>query len=319
MPRVVFCDACGAPIDADWSEIVLVCRHCGAENSPTRRATPPSIPDDGRPRLRVAGRVYVVEGLIGRGDSSDVHQARWARRFGEAVVVKVLRALSDEDRLRVEWDTLAHLRDPRHPGAAGFARRLPAPIGLGPVEVGGTRRLVAIYDRKSGLHLTLEDVRRVHPGGVPATVAVWMLRRVLEVLAWAHKLGVVHGAVIPPHVLIHPHDHGAMLVGWTLATRTGELAAVSRDWAHVWPPAARSTMRVGPETDVAMAAWCALAAAGASDKGQLGTLPEPLARLLTEAAVGRHPDAWDLHERVGAAARATLGPPKYSPLRMPGW
>jgi aminoglycoside phosphotransferase (APT) family kinase protein len=42
--------------------------------------------------------------------------------------------------------------------------------------------------------------------------ATWMWRRLLVGLGWVHRAGVVHGAIVEDHVLIHPGEHG--LVDW---------------------------------------------------------------------------------------------------------
>ena len=47
-----------------------------------------------------------------------------------------------------------------------------------------------------------------------------MWRRLLTALGWAHRARLVHGAVFPEHVLIHPELHGLVLVDWCYATAT---------------------------------------------------------------------------------------------------
>jgi hypothetical protein len=49
----------------------------------------------------------------------------------------------------------------------------------------------------------------------------WMFRRLLVALAIASEAGIVHGAPLPRHVLIHPETHGLVLVDWTAAVHTG--------------------------------------------------------------------------------------------------
>ena len=60
-----------------------------------------------------------------------------------------------------------------------------------------------------------------------------MWRRLLVGLGWAHRAGVVHGAVLPEHVLIHPAEHGLVLVDWCYSVAPGEripaLVAKHRD------------------------------------------------------------------------------------------
>ncbi|MEZ4236927.1 MAG: hypothetical protein R3F59_12400 [Myxococcota bacterium] len=77
--RVLFCEGCGAPLDAPWAELVIVCAWCGAQNLPGRPGgpVPPSVPADGRPRLNLGGRTYVLEGRLAQGDSTTVYRGRW--------------------------------------------------------------------------------------------------------------------------------------------------------------------------------------------------------------------------------------------------
>ena len=37
----------------------------------------------------------------------------------------------------------------------------------------------------------------------------------------AHINGVIHGAVLPEHLLIHPEFHGLVLIDWTCAVTPG--------------------------------------------------------------------------------------------------
>src|SRR6516164_8396933 len=95
----------------------------------------------------------------------------------------------------------------------------------------------------------------------------WMWRRLLVALGFAHRCGLVHGAVLPEHVLIQPHDHGLVLIDWAYAVAaspaTGErVTAISAAYA-AWYPA--EIMRKEPPaagTDLAMAARCVVALLG---------------------------------------------------------
>lgn len=322
--RVIFCETCGAPIDARWSEIVLVCRYCGTQNAPGGPAepVPSSLPDDERPRLAVAGRTYAVEGLLAKGDSSNVYRGRWVRRLGELVVLKVLRSRRDADLLHREFTVLERLHKSDAQGAEHFVRRLPQPIGIGASRDAPDGRPVAVYGWQSGYVHTLEEIVREHPNGVEGEAAVWLFKRQLELLGFAHRAGFLHGAVLPPHVLVHPRDHGAILVGWSAATelsRGERLSAVSRNWRPFYPREVLANGGVGPATDIAMAARSVLASAGAKGFDRAPSLPAKLARLLVDAAGGRYDDAWALLDGVEQVSRSCFGAPSYHPIRMPKW
>ena len=135
-------------------------------------------------------------------------------------------------------------------------------------------------------------MRLAYPGGIDARTAVWMWRRILEVLGWAHRCGISHRAVLPEHILVHPRDHRVLLVGWSSAT--GDLS-FSRD-------------------DLRSSARCTL------DLTK-GDVPAPLGALLVATASDRAdvPEAWALSRAVAdAAGLAAFGPPKFHPFTMPG-
>lgn len=325
--RVEFCASCGAPLEARWAEIVIVCSYCGCHNAPGPRGQPihSAHPADGRPRFAAGGRTYVVEGRLGSGDACEVYRGRWVMRLGEAVVIKVLRALEDADLLRREWDVLARLHRSTAQGASHFVTRLPQPVTRGLITSGGLERAVSIFRWRSGFQHTLEEVLTVHPDGVDGRVVVWLLKRLLELLGFVHQAGFVHGAVLPPHVLVHPRDHGAILIGWTTAAtwargRAERLPAVSAAWEAFYPEALWRERWPSPASDLAMAARCALAAAGGTPDGaRTGSLQGVLGEVVRAAARGEHPDAWALREQVDRASAEVHGPPSYNPLPMPGW
>ncbi|MCP4896452.1 MAG: serine/threonine protein kinase [bacterium] len=309
-------------MEARWSKIVIECRYCGAQSTPGEEGAPvpSSIPDDGRLRIAVSGRTYLILGQLAHGDSSDVYFARWVRRLGELVVVKCLRCPSDSDLMRREHAFLERLRHSPATGTERFAARIPEPIALSPVRVRGQERMIAVRRWRSGFLHSLEEVRRQHPRGVEPGVAIWTFKRLLEVLDWSHRSGVVHGAVLPPHVLIHPRDHGAMLVGWSTAgawsrdARRG-LIAISREWESWYP----SRNGIGPEHDIAMAARCVLWMSGATSFNEPGRLPPGLAELLFRASSGGYDEAGKTIEQVSKRSLEDLGQPAYCPLAMPGW
>ena len=306
--RVLFCDACGAPLDAHSWDAFVLCRYCASTNAvgaPLQSA----MLDDGRPRLNVGGRTYVIEGRIAQGDASDVYRARWAMRLGELVVLKVNRSLKDADLLRRQFYTLERLAVASEASTAPIAARLPQPIAYGPIGASDRpQHWVAVYRWRSGFVHTLEDVLRIHPGGVDGRIAVWILKRSLEVLGYVHRAGIVHGAVLPPHLLIHPRDHGVCLVGFGTSAPIGQPSpAISRAWASWYPNGAA----ISPSTDLAQLGRCIRSIAA--------DLASPVRELVAELESGRTTDAWDAAQRLGPASRSAYGPPAYNPLPMPGW
>ena len=77
----------------------------------------------------------------------------------------------------------------------------------------GVRRHANLIGALGGFR-SLAEVRSAFPAGLDPRDAAWMWRRLLVAIGAAHRAGVIHGAVLPEHVLIHPAEHGLVLVDW---------------------------------------------------------------------------------------------------------
>lgn len=64
---------------------------------------------------------------------------------------------------------------------------------------------------------TLQEVRAHFPAGLDPRDMAWIWRRLLSVLGFAHSVDIIHGAVLPMHVLIEPRDHKLLLIDWCTA------------------------------------------------------------------------------------------------------
>lgn len=330
------CTGCGAKLPPPSSPGgALVCEYCGAVSvAPPGMVWVPRPVDEkpldpDRPRVSVAGTRYALVGRLGRGDSSDVFLARRDSRLTELVVLKVARALKDGDLVTREFEILEELNASKAQGAEHFSRLLPQPVARGLVkDPEGVERAAAVYRWRSGFQHTFADVLEAHAGGVEPRAAVWMWKRVLELLTFVHRGGYVHGAVLPPHLLVHPRDHGVVLVGWSCAQRltpARRLPATSTAWQAFYPEATWNGAPATAEVDLAMSARCiAWLLGGSPASGEVpGGVPEPLAELVRITCQPESPratgDAWQLKDRLDAAARAAFGPPRYVPFSMPGW
>ena len=121
----------------------------------------------------------------------------------------------------------------------------------------GAERRINVLATAPGLH-DLDEVRRAYPDGLDARDVAWMWRRLLVALGLAHRAGVVHGAVLPRHVLIEPAAHGVVLVDWCFSAAgrqhdPGDGARPRRDW---YPEEVPRKRPCGPGTDIAMASRC---------------------------------------------------------------
>lgn len=263
---------------------------------------------------------------IARGELSDVYVAERARWPTERVLLKVLRNPDDAPLFEHEWDILEQLQRSTANGAATFTTRLPQPVARGVLRGGPHAGAHAMALRwPSGFVHTFEAVRRAYPSGIDPRVSIWMWRRILETLSFLHRSGVVHGAVLPQHLLVQHREHGARLVGFSCADRPGErLRALCTGSQDFYPESLLRSETLTPEADLMMSARCIAAVLGGEPSR--GTVPDAvpgaLAALIQRVASGEGTresggDAWTLRERVGEVSARVFGRPGFHPLAMP--
>jgi hypothetical protein len=283
----------------------------------------PAIADPSVPRLWIAGHRYALLGRLARGEGSDVFLGRRELGVEERVVVKILRTEGSRDLFAAEDETLRRLAQSSARGAPHFTRLVPERIAFGAARLGASgqdgARTVAVRRWRSGFVHTLRDLRGAYPSGFEPAHAVWMWKRMLESIGFVHESGLVHGAILPEHVLVHAGEHGAVLTGFSRAVRPGEvLPAVTASARDLYPDAAWSGGGVGIEVDLAMSARSMLWTLGGDPLRAPTTVPAPLARLLEGVATGtRATNAWALVDEISAVAREVFGPPRFVPFDVP--
>jgi serine/threonine protein kinase len=261
---------------------------------------------------------YRLEGDPIGGDLAVLYAAR--PEPGRAVLLKMPRDPADGDLLEREAVALRQL--PKD----GDARFLPYVPRL--VEsfrhrdaATGTQRQVNVVAALDGFH-SLAAVKRAHPDGVDPRDAAWMWRRLLAGLGFAHRAGVLHGAVLPDHVMIHPEEHGLVLVDWCYSVPgcyahtdpSGRVPAMVDRYAGWYPPEVPGRRPASPATDIFMATRCITDLMG--DKAPKAM--RSFARGCTLPAQNRRPaDAWRLLAEFDELLERLYGPRRFRPFHMP--
>lgn len=215
--------------------------------------------------------------FLAYGMTCDVYVADRARFPSERVLLKVARETSAYDRLHHEFEVLQRLH--ALPTSGAFLSRIPEPVAFGRIREGTFDGYPALALRwASGFRHTFEKVRSEYPQGLPPIVSIWVWRRILEVLAFLHQNGFVHGAVHPPHLLVEDNEHGVRLVGYGKAGQRSATSDRANDIAQSALSVAYLLGSEGMKVDVP------------------SSVPASLSALLRRAARHELADAWRLRE-----------------------
>lgn len=267
-------------------------------------------------------RSYALSRLVARGDLCDLYACSYETRDGrERAILKIVSREGDGDLLENEANVLRRLF-PAGRAEEKFLRYLPRLVDSFVLRDAdeGTRR--SLDERRVVVlphfdeHVSLTAVRTAHPRGLDFRDVVWMLKRLLVALGFIHRRGLVHGAIVPPHVLVHPVDHGARLIDWCYAVFSGQrVRALSVAHRDLYAPEVTAKEPATAGTDIYMAARCALLMMGDT------SVPTALRRFLETclaASPRRRPDdAWKLHDELEELLERLVGRPKYRRLAMP--
>lgn len=266
--------------------------------------------------VRTKRDTFQVGGVRRRGEIADVFDCSLRGRTD--LVFKAARVPRDNDLLLGEARTLRRLRRELEERWQPFLPDLVDHVNFR--APGGIRRAANVLTRLDGWY-TLAQVVDAYPLGLDARDVAWMWRRLLAILGAVHEAGIVHGAVVPSNVLIHPEKHGLVLADWCYAFAAGgRPLAVSRErWRY---PDEVNEKRLTASSDLYTAsttAWSLL-----TGRAVVGNIPErvpkPLrahlrAYLLDERQ--RPTSAWQMLGLFEDVLERCYGPRRFRPFTMP--
>jgi hypothetical protein len=307
------CPQCSAPLPrvALWRSVK--CASCGAlitrtESLVTRDSFRQALARarDGAgelgERIQCGGQRYHLLENLGHGEISEVYAARRIGALPFLATVKLSTAPEAAKRYAREAQVLRELQALDGGGAgAYYSQRLPEVVAQGAVE-GNARQQALVLRQPNGFWGNLASLSERFPQGLDPRHAVWIWRRMLEVLGFVHSQGWCHGEVRPEHALVHVEDHGVRLIGWASAQK----GASARDQAADLLRSARVVL---------------VLLKGAGDAGGVpNAVPARMAELVTHASQDadfcRAQGAPGLDGLLRTAARAAFGPPAFVPLTV---
>ncbi len=307
------CPQCSAPLPrvAIWRSVK--CASCGALITRTesvvtrdsfRQALVRARHETGAAGrgIQCGGRRYQLMQTLGHGELSEVYLAR---RIGALPLLATIKLSSAPEAARQYAREAQMLRELQalDGGGAGayFSQRLPEVVAQGVVE-GSAGQSALVLRYPNGFWGSLAALSEHYAQGLDPRHAVWIWRRLLEVLGFIHSQGWAHGDVRPEHALVHPPDHTIRLIGWSSAQKAAGARARAADLLR----AARVVL---------------VLLQGASEAGGIpASVPADLAQLVTRASQDddfcRTHGAQGLDVLLRAAAKAAFGPPVFVPLTV---
>jgi hypothetical protein len=163
--------------------------------------------------IRGRKAVHKVDCSLGSGDICSLWGAT-SSGSGGATFIKIAKNPRDGELLKTEAKALKLL----HKEDNLLNRHFPALVDtfIYAPQADKTRRQANVIVRVEDCY----DLREVKEAfdGLEMVHAAWVWRRLLMALGRTHDLGIVHGAVVPTHVLIHPKFHYVLLVDWCYAS-----------------------------------------------------------------------------------------------------
>jgi serine/threonine protein kinase len=197
---------------------------------------------------------HEVKREVGRDEMAVFYRAvTVTESAGHDSMVKVARSAKDNDLFAQEARALKALNK----DADKWTRAYPDLLDTFIHSEGRRRANVTPYFE--GFH-TLEAIRDTFPSGLDPIHGVWMFRRLLMAIGYANDQGIVHGAVVPSHVLIGPEDHAVVLIDWCYSqviddkSKTNFIKAVVPMYKSLYAPEVFAKETPSAATDIYMAA-----------------------------------------------------------------
>jgi hypothetical protein len=272
--------------------------------------------------LQTSTTTYIVERLLTRRNICALYCGRTAA--GSPCILKIPVQPGANDLLANEARILKHLQASAHYAQwRYFVAQLVESFAYHEKRSGITRQ-INVLEFIDGLY-SLKEVCAAYPQGVDPRDMAWMWRRLLVALGFTHASGVIHGAVLPDHILIQPREHGVVLIGWSSAVREGErISAISSAYRCWYPAEVFAHAEPLPGLDIAMAARCMFELLGGDPLKQ--TLPEHIPWQLASYLQGcmlatpeqRPQDARCLLADFDALLARLWGPRMFRAFVMPG-
>jgi hypothetical protein len=193
---------------------------------------------------------FHVNGLGHKGKIANLYNSTYIKNGRlDTAYLKMPRSPKDSDLLAAEAKSLKKIH------ASDDSRKHFTPLLIESFRhrdaKTGVERTTNVLQAIPGF-ISLADVHRSYPDGVDPRDLAWMWRRAFIALSIAHDVDIVHGAVVPEHILIHPEQHGLILCGWGASVERSGVIKLLNGPKQFYPPEVLNKERTSRSTDIYM-------------------------------------------------------------------
>lgn len=307
--------------------VVATAMHSAADTTSTPSPTPPQpavtepLPaaKPPTPSITTPKAQYYALKYGGSGELCEWYRATQqlsGSTASQPVILKIAREAQHYDWLQHEANILRLLQLEVTP----YSKHLPQVIDQFRM---GNQAPALVFPEYEGY--TLTQLRQPFPNGIEPRHLLWILRRCLSVLGYAHSKGILHGNITPDHILIRPQDHNVWLLDWCYAVNrpkeTGQRFRVVHP-LYSGPEVAEGSPPL-PASDIYALGQVMIEAAGGELASQSipHSVPERLRRLLQfmvkSSAMQRPSDAWKLYQELDSIRQELFGKHQFVEFIVP--
>lgn len=258
---------------------------------------------------------YTLSSALAQGDISTVYAGHRGHDVTDQVAIKIADDVAHNDLLQLEVRALRLLQ------ADDAPQRKQLPQYYDQLRT-SDRRIGIVLQYVEGYDLV--SIRERYVDGIPPEHIIWIFRRVLSVLGYAHKKGILHGNVAPEHILIRPYDHNVTLIDWSSAIVqpkvTGEgFKTFNRYYSA--PEVAEKKPPL-PSADLFSLGRCMIYLLGGDvERGEMpARVDERLQRFIRffvkSSPIQRAQDAWELYHALDTLRKEIYGPHRFLEFEM---
>lgn len=258
---------------------------------------------------------YAVGERSYTGENSIIY--RGTNKGNNPIVIRLAKTPANNKAIKDSAAILTKIKD------VGTAPIVPDLIDTFNMVVNGKKQEALVFnDPPCGdlPSMTLTKIMQHYPNGVAPEHFVWMMKRMLSAILHAEKAKVLHGAILPCHIVVYPDSHLEKLIGWSHAAEYGKSRKPIIEKFKDYYPDDYAVAKANSTTDIYMLAKCMIKILG----GNIITndlppqIPLAIGGFLKSLVVG-HSELYaaSVFKRVTELASQIFGKPKFITLNIP--